>query len=174
MSNRIRTVAAMGVGVAAGLVIGPVQSAMAGHTNALLEAELSGRSEVAADATNRGIVGDPNGRGEAYVFGIDGDPTTLCYVLTVDKIAELDQAPGNGRAAHIHRGAEGTNGPVEVNLAWPQDGQAADCLTEGEAGKGLDAGEVQAILASPQEYYVNVHNTEHPSGAIRGQLHGDH
>ena len=36
--------------------------------------------------------------------------------------------------AHIHRGAVGTNGPVEVNLAWPQDGQAADCLTEGEAG----------------------------------------
>lgn len=129
---------------------------------------------MTADATHRGIVGDPNGRGEAYVFGIDGDPTTLCYVLTVDKIAELDQAPGTGRAAHIHRGAEGTYGPVEVTLAWPQDGQAADCLSEGEAGKGLDPGEVQAILASPHEYYVNVHNTEHPNGAIRGQLHGDH
>ena len=89
-------------------------------------------------------------RASAYVFGIDGDPTTLCYVLEVDKIAETDQAPGNGRAAHIHLGAKGTNGPVEVNLAWPQDGQAADCLTEGEAGKGLDPGEVQRILANPR------------------------
>ena len=76
--------------------------------------------------------------------------------------------------AHIHRGAVGTNGPVEVNLAWPQDGQSADCLTEGEAGKGLDPGEVQRILANPQAYYVNVHNTDYPSGAIRGQLHSDH
>jgi hypothetical protein len=173
MSNRIRIVAAAGVGVVAGLVLGPVQSAMAGHTNTLLEAQLTGRSQVPADGS-RGMVGDPNGRGEAYVFGIDGDPTTLCYVLTVDKVAELELAPGNGRAAHIHRGAEGTNGPVEVNLAWPQDGQAADCLTEGEAGKGLDPGEVQAILADPQGYYVNVHNTEYPNGAVRGQLHGDH
>ena len=63
---------------------------------------------------------------------------------------------------------------MEVNLAWPQDGQAADCLTEGEAGKGLDPGEVQRILADPSGYYVNVHNTEFPNGAIRGQLHGDH
>ena len=83
-------------------------------------------------------------------------------MLEVDRIAELDQAPGNGRAAHIHAGAKGTNGPVEVNLAWPQDGQAADCLTEGEAGKGLDPGEVQRILANPSAYYVNVHNTEFP------------
>ena len=156
-----------GVGV---LIAAP---AFAGHTNTLLEASLTGRAQVAPDGS-KGLVGDPNGRGSAYVFGIDGDPTTLCYVLEVDKVAELDQAPGNGRAAHIHLGAAGTNGPVEVNLAWPQDGQAADCLTEGEAGKGLDPGEVQRILADPSAYYVNVHNTEYPDGAVRGQLHGEH
>jgi len=161
------------IGAVAGLGVVIAAPAFAGHTNTLLEASLTGRAEVASDGSKR-LVGDPNGRGSAYVFGIDGDPTTLCYVLEVDKIAELDQAPGNGRAAHIHAGAKGTNGPVEVNLAWPQDGQAADCLTEGEAGKGLDPGEVQRILANPSAYYVNVHNTEFPSGAIRGQLHGDH
>lgn len=157
----------------AGLGVVLAAPAFAGHTNTLLEASLTGRAEVAPDGT-KGLVGDPNGRGSAYVFGIDGDPTTLCYVLEVDKVAELDQAPGSGRAAHIHAGAKGTNGPVEVNLAWPQDGQAADCLTEGEAGKGLDPGEVQRILANPSQYYVNVHNTEFPNGAIRGQLRGDH
>ena len=167
-----KTMIATMAGVA-GLGVVLAAPAFAGHTNTLLEATLTGRAQVASDGT-KGLVGDPNGRGSAYVFGIDGDPTTLCYVLEVDKIAELDQAPGNGRAAHIHAGAKGTNGPVEVNLAWPQDGQAADCLTEGEAGKGLDPGEVQRILANPSEYYVNVHNTEFPNGAIRGQLHGDH
>lgn len=170
MSSRVKTLTACGVGLAAGLVMGPVQSALAGHSNGVLVADMSGRNEVATGATNSRIVGDPNGRGEIYVFGIDGDPTTLCYVLLADGIAELDQAPGNGRAAHIHRGAAGSNGSVEVNLAWPQGGQAADCLTEGEAGKGLAAGEVQEILTNPGAFYVNVHNSEFPNGAVRGQL----
>ncbi len=29
---------------------------------------------------------------------------------------------------------------------------------------------VAEILANPSAYYVNVHNAEFPSGAIRGQL----
>jgi hypothetical protein len=160
-------------GLIAGLTLGAQPWASAGHTNAVLEGDLNGRNEVATDATNRRIVGDPNGSGEVYVFGIDGDPTTLCYVLVVEGIADIDLAPGSPRAAHIHLGAEGTNGPVEVNLAWPQDGQAADCLTEGETGKGLTAGEVATILANPDDYYVNVHNSEYPGGSIRGQLHAD-
>lgn len=169
---KTRTIAGMAgaAGLAAGLTF-VAAPAFAGHTNTVLEASLDGRQEVASSGS-RAISGDPNGRGEVYVFGIDGDPTTLCYVLTVDKIADTELAPGAPRAAHIHQGAAGTNGPVEVNLAWPQDGQAADCLTEGEAGKGLTAGEVQEILAHPEEYYVNVHNSEYPSGAVRGQLHG--
>lgn len=169
--KRILIGATGAAGLAVGLVLAPIP-AQAGHTNTLVGAHLTGRAEVAADGSKR-LVGDPNGRGEAYVFGVDGDPTTLCYILEVSKIAELDQAPGGGRMAHIHRGAAGTNGPVEVNLAFPQDGQAADCLTEGEAGKGLDPGEVQQILANPSAYYVNVHNSVYPSGAVRGQLHVD-
>lgn len=147
--------------------------AVAGHVNPVLETELNGREEVPADGSNKAIVGDPNGRANAYVFGIDDDPKTLCYALVdVRKIAELDQAPGNGRAAHIHEGARGTNGPVIANLAWPQNGQAADCLTEGEAGKFPtgEVGIVQRILKNPMNFYVNVHNSEFPNGAIRGQL----
>lgn len=173
MTRRMTTLAAAAVGLFAGLVAGPVQSALAGHTNTLLEAHLDGRDEVATGATDQRIVGDPNARGQAYVFGIDGDAATLCYVLRVEKLGELDQAPGSGRAAHIHRGAEGVNGPIEVTLAWPQGGQAADCLTEGEAGTGLTAGEVQEILADPAAFYVNVHNSEYPGGALRGQLHAE-
>lgn len=158
--------AAVGVGVA----LGPT-SASAGHTNPVIQAHLDGRQEVGPGGSQR-LVGDANGRGNAYVFGVDGDPATLCYVLEVSKVAEVELAPGGPRMAHIHRGGAGTNGPVEVNLAWPQGGQAADCLTEGEAGKGLDPGEVQRILSNPSDFYVNVHNGEFPGGAVRGQLHG--
>jgi hypothetical protein len=55
-----------------------VNVASAGHETVVLETSLDGRSEVATGATNKRMVGDPNGRGEAYVFGIDGDATTLC------------------------------------------------------------------------------------------------
>ena len=182
MKRRTSRLAA--AGLAAGLLVSGAGLASAGHLNPLLETDLSGRNEVkSADSNVKGnkIVGDPDGRGEGYVFGIDNDTrggvttdnsATLCYILIVDKIAELDQAPGNGRAAHIHRGKAGQNGPVVANLAWPQDGQASDCLSEDEAGKfpSGEAGIVQDILANPENYYFNVHNTEYPNGALRGQL----
>ncbi|MBL0419661.1 CHRD domain-containing protein [Ramlibacter sp. AW1] len=151
--------------------------AFAGHVNPVLHAELDGREEVPAGATNRAIAGDPDARAEAYVFGIDGDPRTLCYlIVNVKKLGEVEMAPGAGRAAHIHEAARGANGPVVANLAWPQNGQAADCLTEGETDpSGLkfptgEAGIVQRILNNPSNFYINVHNSEYPAGAIRGQL----
>ncbi len=160
----------LGAAVAASIAaaFGVATTASAGHSNSVLTATLDGRNEVSASATNSRMVGDPNGRGEAYVFGIDGDTKTLCYVLTVSNI-------GTATAAHIHEAAAGSNGPVVVNLAAPADGNAADCLTEGEAGKfavsnGVPLATVQEILANPQDYYVNVHNAEYPGGAIRGQL----
>ena len=163
MKNKLKIAAGISAAFATGALFGPLNGASAGHTNTLLEATLKGRNEVATDANSKRNVGDPNGRGEAYVFGVDGDPTTLCYVLTVDKI-------GTATAAHIHEGSPGENGPVVANLAAPADGNAADCLTEGEAGKFPTGESVQAILANPGDYYVNVHNAEYPGGAIRGQL----
>jgi hypothetical protein len=168
-------IAAGAAGIAVTGIVATTGVATAGHTNTLLEATLDGRQEVAADG-KRGLAGDPNGSGEAYVFGIDNDPakTTLCYVLTVDGIAPA-------AAAHIHEGARGENGPVVVNLGAPTDGNAADCIREdrvlpnGSPAFAKDAAgnrltTVAEILANPEDYYVNVHNAEYPGGAIRGQL----
>lgn len=146
---------------AIGLAVLTPWSATAGHENQVLEATLDGRSEV---GESRAISGDPNGRGSAYVFGIDGDPTTLCYVLTVDKVS------GQINGAHIHEGAAGSNGPVVASLAAPGDGNAADCLTEGEPGKFAEGQTVAEILENPEDYYVNVHTSTYPAGAVRGQL----
>jgi hypothetical protein len=150
--------------------------AHAGHLNPVLETNLVGVAEVSSDTAKKGImVGDPDARGTATVFGIDGaqNMATLCYAIVVnDKLAELTQAPGNGRAAHIHEGAAGSNGPVVAALAWPQNGQAGDCISEATEGKfpTKEAGIVQRILKNPQSFYINVHNSEFPAGAIRGQL----
>lgn len=171
------------LGLIALAVIAPL--AIAGHLNRLLTADLDGRQEVNTSGNNA-IVGDPDGRGEFYVFAIDstvasnGPPPTfpsdnskvLCYNLQVKRISGLELAPGGGRAAHIHKGKLGENGPVVANLAWPQDGQAADCLDARLRPGQFPMGDsvVADILANPADYYVNVHNPEFPSGAIRGQL----
>ena len=157
----------VGLGLATILIVGAVATAGAGHENVILYAQLDGRNEVATGATNRGMVGDPNGTGFAYVFGIDGDPTTLCYVLVVDKLDDVI-------LAHIHKAPAGTNGGVVVDLSAPVDGDSADCVTEGEVGamgiifKGSQT--AADVLANPDDYYVNVHTVEFPGGAIRGQL----
>ncbi|MGQ7848052.1 CHRD domain-containing protein [Granulosicoccus sp. 3-233] len=162
MNRSIKNIAALGALCAS-------TGIWAGHTNEVLEAELDGREEVGADPSQR-LVGDPDGKGEAYVFGIDGDTTTLCYVLTVKKIQLVPV--GEGMAAHIHEGVRDSNGPVVAALAGPEDGNAGDCLTEGETGKfpTEEAGIVQRILNNPEQFYINVHNPAYPDGAIRGQL----
>jgi hypothetical protein len=142
-----------------------------GHLNIVLEADLDGNDEVRTGATNNSIVGDPNGEGEVYVFGVE-DPLTLCYVLEAEAIAELDMEPGGGRAAHIHEAPAGVNGGIRVHLAFPTGGAAANCVTEGDPDifPTGEAGIVQRILANPADFYVNVHNSVYPAGAIRGQL----
>jgi hypothetical protein len=47
-----------------------VSAAMAGHLNVVLNADLDGREEVNTSGNNA-IIGNPDGRGEIYVFGID-------------------------------------------------------------------------------------------------------
>ncbi|MEA5464808.1 CHRD domain-containing protein [Leptothoe sp. PORK10 BA2] len=148
------------------------QNAYAGHTNTVLSTVLDGSAEITSDGGLTQQVGDGEGMGEAYVFGIDGDATTLCYAIEVSGIQLVPV--GEGMAAHIHEGAMDENGPVVAVLAGPEDGDAGDCLTEGEEGKFPtgETGIVQRILENPEDFYVNVHNPEFPNGAIRGQLSG--
>jgi len=158
--------------LALGIGISLPQAAYAGHTNPVLSTHLDGSAEVPSDGEMSQMVGDATGMGHAYVFGVDGDETTLCYVLEVSGIQMVPV--GDGMAAHIHEGSMSENGPVVAALAGPEDGDAGDCLTEGEEGKFPtgEAGIVQRILNNPGDFYINVHNPQFPAGAIRGQLSG--
>ncbi len=143
-------------GAAAAVVLASAGGAGAAHEGLVVHGDLDGRAEVATGATNSGIVGDPNGRGEAYFFSTSG--TNICYVIEVDKIAPAT-------AAHIHKADEGMNGPVVVTLSAPSNGTSAGCV------EGLTAGVAADITKfNPSDYYVNVHNAEYPGGAIRAQL----
>lgn len=147
--------------------LGLASTAQAGHTNHVLTTHLSASELV-------GSSGDSDGKGHAHVFGVDGDPTTLCYVIQVEGIQTVPVK--EGMAAHIHEAGKGMNGAPVAALAGPEDGDAADCLTEGEKGKFPtgEQGIVKRILENPADFYINIHNPEHPDGAIRGQLMGPH
>lgn len=144
------------LGIAAGVVLVSAGGAGAAHEGLVVHGDLDGRQEVATDATNSRIVGDPNGSGEAYLFSTG--PTNICYVIEVDNIAPAT-------AAHIHKGAAGTNGGVVVTLSAPANGVSAGCVNDLPAGLAADI-----TLRNPTDYYVNVHNAEYPGGAVRAQL----
>lgn len=99
--------------------------------------------------------GDSDGTGTADLT-LNAGQGQVCWNLSV---AGIDTAT----AAHIHRGESGEAGPVVVTLSAPADGSSHGCA---DADRDL----IKEILQTPGQFYVNVHNAEYPSGAIRGQL----
>jgi hypothetical protein len=116
-----------------------------------LAATLSGRNEVPA--------ADPDGSA-VEVLRIQGDQ--VCFATRWAGI----NAPV---AHHIHAGAAGVNGPVNVlffGTALPATLRAvAGCVTVANAAL------LASITGQPQNFYVNIHTADFPGGAVRGQLH---
>jgi hypothetical protein len=100
---------------------------------------------------------DPDGSGTA-VITLNSGRGVVCFEISVANIA----LPATG--AHIHEGEVGVNGPIVVVLTPPDEsGTSSGCV---EADRGL----IKDIRKNPAGYYVNVHTTEFPGGAIRDQL----
>ncbi|HVL41577.1 MAG TPA: CHRD domain-containing protein [Brevundimonas sp.] len=101
-------------------------------------------------------LGDPDGSGTAELL-IDPARGRFCYLLTVEGIAPA-------QLAHIHKSPAGqSGGPIVVHLEAPTDGDSERCMA-------IDPAIAQSLLRNGADYYVNVHNAEHPGGAVRGQL----
>ena len=102
--------------------------------------------------------GDPDGTGAALIT-LNVGQREICWHTSVSNIA----LPAT--ASHIHQAAAGVRGGIVVVLSPPDEtGVAVGCRS------GLDPDLLRDILQSPESYYVNVHTTEFPSGAIRSQL----
>ena len=119
-------------------------------------ATLLGRNEIAADGKRR--AGDLDRQGGATVVTTD---TQLCFAVAVRGI----DTPA---LMHVHRGRPNHNGPIEVTLVPPTSGDpgaSAGCVVVPNTLL------LQEITKHPNRFYVNVHTSDFPDGALRGQLH---
>ena len=128
----------------------PTQVTAAKRGGPPLATRLTGAAEVPGP-------GDPDGRGNATIR-LNPSQLKVCFYLTASNIT----LPAT--AAHIHIGASTTFGNVVVTLVAPNaSGVSFGCVS-------APADVIAAIRANPSNYYVNVHTTDFPDGAIRGQL----
>lgn len=69
----------------------------------------------------------------------------------------------NATFAHIHVGAKGKAGNIVVPLSTGPRLHHQGCVH-------LSASLVKAVEQNPGDYYVNIHSTQYPGGAVRAQL----
>ena len=102
--------------------------------------------------------GDADGSGAALIT-VNYGQREVCWELSVSNIL----LPAT--ASHIHKGDPSIRGPIVVPLLAPgANGASAGCTSV------ADAALLKDLLENPASYYVNVHTTDFPASAIRGQL----
>jgi hypothetical protein len=150
MSKRLTLAVAVAfvVASAAGATIALGQGG--GGSNDTLTARLTGNNESPR--------GDTNGKGAA---GVTISGNRVCLAISYSDLSRV-------AAAHIHRGARGQNGPIVVDPKFTGGpgarGTLGRCVTP---NPGTTAAQIRS---NPGGFYVNVHSSEFPGGAIRGQL----
>jgi len=102
--------------------------------------------------------GDADATGKGYL-NLDSDGGWVCFSI------EHSGIDGTVNGAHIHRGAVGVSGGIEVDLDYATNGDRG-CVS---AGTDL----IAEISGNTAGFYLNVHSTAFPAGAIRGQLDGN-
>ncbi|HKA37811.1 MAG TPA: CHRD domain-containing protein [Thermoanaerobaculia bacterium] len=100
---------------------------------------------------------DPDGVGFA-VINIDQAAGSITFTAYAQNIASIT-------ASHIHRGAAGVTGPVII----PFNQSFTNGVSSGTLN-GIAPSFLAEVIANPPGYYFNVHTTDFPGGAIRGQL----
>jgi len=126
-------------------------TAEAGTVNCLF-GTFSGTAEVPGP-------GDTDGMGVVFV-SVDPSSGEICYEEAVWGIT-LPAA-----ASHIHVNSMGLKGDVVVPFPTAPDAQG---MTSGCTTASVE-GLAEAIASNPEQYYVNVHTSDFPDGAIRAQL----
>ena len=112
-----------------------------------LVASMTGAAEQPAGA--------PGGSAKATIT-FDSSKKKVCW-----QFQKLTGVP-SPTAAHIHLGSKGKAGPITIPFGGKYKSHGCQA--------GVDKALIKQVLAHPSLYYVNIHNSAFPAGAVRGQL----
>ncbi len=133
-----------------------VSTALAARPVWVFSTQLTGEAEVP-------VTGDLDAVGHATIL-IRPATDTICWAVTWARVDTSED--GVVFAAHIHGRAPvgepaGVVVPLFVGATYAGQGSDRGCTTHPDAG---------LIAEMPELYYVNVHSSAFPGGAVRGQL----
>ena len=167
MRKRLLIVLALAtaVGVASASVIAtPVGAGNGGRPFSL---RLSGADEVPANPHGDADNGSVN-------LTINVGQQTVCW-----QFGELTLTAGEALpfAGHIHEAPAGVAGPVVIPLFLPPEPPTpgvptppTEYPTDEQCVEDVDRFLIVDIFRNPSNYYVNLHNAQHPTGVVRAQL----
>ena len=116
---------------------------------------LTGAAECNASGTCN--LGDPDGSGSASIT-VNVGQERVCWDIDTSNLGTITRG-------HIHKGAAGFAGGIVVGFFEATAVDLNGCTTT-----PVDRKLLIDIIQHPQDYYVNVHTSDFPGGAIRGQL----
>ena len=151
----LRLLVVLAAAAALALVVTPVANAQELTT---LVVQLSAEKEIPGCPQ-----GEESGAGGVAVVQIDPATGEISYRVVAFNLPGTVRPQGLG--GHIHIGDATVAGPViePLQLTGLSTGLVA-------AGTTTEPELAAAILANPENYYVNIHTDVCPTGAIRGQL----
>ena len=117
---------------------------------------MTGQAEIVGGA----LTADLYAGGTVRVF-VNPGQRRVCWEF--EDLVNVDPMISN---AHIHPGEIDETGPPVVHFF----NGTANVDLEGCTASNLDRRLLVDIIQNPQNYYVNLHTTVYPGGAIRGQL----
>jgi hypothetical protein len=112
--------------------------------------------------------GDSHGQGHARL-DLDPEHETACFALTWKKL------DGTVTAFRLHAAPPGQEGSPWIDFfndkhfAGSRNTVSGCVHVDGSHGMS-PRDKIQAAIHDPSNFYLNVHSTELPNGAIRGQL----
>lgn len=140
------------ISVAAVVTLGACATVEEGVAEAVAEthrAELSGSKIV-------GGRGDSDGYARAELT-VSDEVNQVCYdVNDIRNLGEITEIA-------VHRGRAGMNGPVVLQLKKANEGGWKNCVGRSEWTE-------DRLEKDPAAYYIAIHTSEYPNGAIRGQF----